>query len=175
MQRYLMVMFSLFLLVVASSVMAQDAASPDSPSSIVTEDDNECYEGGLLEGQCTTEWHWQCGWYIRNWLTTPNAYLPEWCHYNVSPVISRVPYPSGGCVYNGSYYNDYTDFGGGWWLFKGPNIYIDADCTVPAGQPWLIDIVYAPAPYDAEALCQEAFGKSQNGNTPGSVDIFRCI
>ena len=29
-----------------------------------TRDDNECYTGGVLEGQCDSEWEWIAGWYL---------------------------------------------------------------------------------------------------------------
>jgi hypothetical protein len=165
MRIYLLVVLLFVGLTVGSGVFAQS----DS-----TQDDNECYVGGELEGQCVTEWHWLCGWYIRN-SRVNDAPIPEWCHYNSETVqLPLSPYPSAHCFYNGINYDDYTDFGGGWWLPAQAPIYIDANCTILNGEKWNYNIIYAPAPYDPEILCQIAFGTSLLGFSTGAPDLYLC-
>lgn len=134
--------------------------------------ENACYEGGSMwrdngDG-CPTEWHWLVGWYLANWEnngghSNPDNFFPDWGNpQSVLPPLPEPPepssdgdaYPSAGCLLweTGP---TYLDFGGGWNL-STPMRYSDAACTNPSST---IDLkfVYAPAPYDAEALCNEAF------------------
>lgn len=39
-----------------------DAGNPNDPR--INERANACYEGGSLEGKCSTEAQWQAGWYL---------------------------------------------------------------------------------------------------------------
>lgn len=45
--------FLLLMLIVVPLVGAQDEVL-----------DNACDAGGSMEGKCTTDWHWICGWYV---------------------------------------------------------------------------------------------------------------
>lgn len=166
---------SLFIAALLMGLMVVVVASAQD---IPAEDDNECYTGGLWEGQCVTEWHWECGWYVYSWRTTGTS-IPEWCNYRIGvpdslPVLP--PYPSANCFYNGAGYNDYTDFGGGWWLpASAPAIYSDPGCTtLIVGETWNFRIIYAPAPYDPEALCQAAFGTGLLGLSTGAPGLYLC-
>ncbi len=184
---------TILLLIITSVVILTPASAQDA-------DDNACYTGGAMEGKCTSDWHWICGWYVDNWLDKggwsayPPTDFPDWCdpisllppRPSVDPitlVVLPVPtpgptptppptHPSAGCVYNGPYYNDYTDFKGGWSLAAPSSVYSDAGCTL-FSVTWIQGVVYAPAPYDANALCQEAFGKNAVFTSPPSA-VYLC-
>lgn len=174
MRRFLLIVTLFIGVMLGNLTTAQESTN---------EIDNECYTGGELEGKCTTEWDWTCGWYIRNWRNTGGP-IPDWCHYQINPVPAAsavvnppkpVPqYPSAGCVYNGPVYNDYTNFGGGWWLPINATIYTDANCQNAISSSWLYPVIYSPAPYDAQTLCQEAFGTSIWNNVANGTDIYLC-
>jgi hypothetical protein len=52
--------------------------------AIGSPDDNACNAGGVMDGKCTTEWHWVCGWYLARWQSnggwlTPNNPFNDAC------------------------------------------------------------------------------------------------
>lgn len=158
MRRFLSVIMLLIGLMTGMMSVAQDAPA---------EDDNECYTGGLLEGQCISDWHWECGWYVRNHRDTGEI-IPEWCGY------ARLPaYPSAYCARpgNGNYY---VNFDGGWWLAAMVQIYFDAACEDMIQAQVGNNYIYAPPPYNAEALCKEAFGPTFNVIPSPNTNIYDC-
>jgi hypothetical protein len=46
-----------------------------------------------MEGDCTTEWHWECGWYLARWLENGGwatmPFFPDWC----APAVLLPPRP----------------------------------------------------------------------------------
>ncbi|HUN08584.1 MAG TPA: hypothetical protein PLQ56_18400 [Aggregatilineales bacterium] len=77
---------------------------------------NACETGGLIEGKCTTEWHWVCGWYLQQWEKAGGWYgtyaFPDWC----DPISLLPPKPevkegatatSTGCYTDNSYWSFY--------------------------------------------------------------------
>lgn len=79
--RLLVLLMVLFALTLAST--AQDENTVESP------DENACYAGGSLEGQCDwptdaeDEWAWTCGWYIaraERGIISESS-VPNWCNY----------------------------------------------------------------------------------------------
>ena len=72
------------LLAVASSIALFSILS----AQINTAEQNACYEGGPLEGQCSTDQEWRCGWFLARWNEAGGFYsdyeLPEEC--------SAIPY-----------------------------------------------------------------------------------
>ncbi len=49
-----------------TSAESQCTDNPNDGSGLpvcMTAADNECFEGGKWENQCTTEWQWNAGWY----------------------------------------------------------------------------------------------------------------
>jgi hypothetical protein len=69
-----------------------------------------------------------------------------------SAVPNSLPaHPSAECVF--FYSGQYANFLGGWYLSVG-QVFANADCSTPIGSH--SRIVYAPAGYDAVALCEEA-------------------
>lgn len=82
-------------------------------------------------------------------------------------------YPSANCLYNGSHYDDYTNFNGGWSLEVNSQVYSDSDCTNPTLN-WTTRLVYAPSGYDPDSLCNEAFGTASDGSPTGTIDLYRC-
>ena len=54
-------------------------------------------------------------------------------------------------------------------------MYTDPDCRVEdEGNYWLFYMVYAPAGYDAEFLCNEAWGSAENLTSIGG-DVYGCV
>lgn len=172
----------ILLVIIVVLVLFVPAYAQDDGGST---DDNECLTGGVMEGKCTSDWHWICGWYLDNWfdkggwLANPPTDFPDWCNPRSllppppPPPDPNAPgFPSGGCVYNGPYYNDYTNFNGGWALAAPSPVYSDSGCTL-FSTTWIQGIVYAPAPFDANALCQAAFGRNAVFNSPPS-DVYLC-
>jgi hypothetical protein len=169
----------ILLVIIVLLVLFVPAYAQDDGGST---DDNECLTGGVMEGKCTSDWHWICGWYLDNWfdkggwLANPPTDFPDWCNPRSllppPPEPDKSSFPSGGCVYNGPFYNDYSDFKGGWSLGAPSTVYGDAGCTSPIFT-WFDDIVYAPAPFDANALCQAAFGSNVIAHSAPS-DVYVC-
>ena len=91
-------------------------------------------------------------------------------------------YPSAGCVaYVDGSGTSFVNFGGGWSVGTGPR-YTDAACTslLAWGNPSRTDpidlfFVYAPAGFDASALCREAF-PAETGivSAAGSAGEYFC-
>ncbi len=44
-------------------------AAADSQPEPGTPRDNACYEGGVMAGKCTLDWHWEGGWYLARFLS----------------------------------------------------------------------------------------------------------
>jgi hypothetical protein len=51
--------------------------------------DNACYEGGSMEGNCTTEWHWTCGWYLARYEVGifSRGQVPQTCQVLLAPQV----------------------------------------------------------------------------------------
>lgn len=73
--------FLIFSLITAVAIGV--GATAQMTQDPLLENDNECFAGGLMEGQCETEWHWVCGWYIRNWRVN-GGLIPEWCNFDIA-------------------------------------------------------------------------------------------
>lgn len=78
----------LIILIVTSLGLTNIAiAQEDDP------EDNACYTGGSMEGDCITDWHWICGWYLTRWEQAGgwfgNYHYPDWCN----PVVQLPPRP----------------------------------------------------------------------------------
>lgn len=121
--------------------------------------ENACYTGGAMEAKCDTDWAWTCGWYLAQWINAGgwagNYALPDDCFGLLSPASTLPPYPSAGCIPLTSQY--YADFNGGWSMPNGTPLYDSPSCTqvyFGVSSQWL---VYAPHPYNAAQLCNEAF------------------
>jgi hypothetical protein len=68
---------------------------------VAQEDDNACYPGGLMEDDCTTEWHWECGWYLARWQANGGwqtmPFYPDWCAPEVLlPPLPQTPQTASG-------------------------------------------------------------------------------
>ncbi|MBZ0275968.1 MAG: hypothetical protein K8I60_07485 [Anaerolineae bacterium] len=83
---------------------------------------------------------------------------------------NNADYPSATCV---QINYAYVNFQGGWSIPNPAQQYSDSSCTTPNTANFWANLIYAPAPYDAAALCAEAF--------PGTVlkpfqgDIYVCL
>jgi hypothetical protein len=76
--KKLIVLLLTLLLLIPATASAQEPGTPE---------DNACNEGGLMEGDCTTEWHWECGWYLARWQANGGwntmPFFPDWCNPDV--------------------------------------------------------------------------------------------
>ncbi|MEQ8674927.1 MAG: hypothetical protein RLP44_03840 [Aggregatilineales bacterium] len=80
---YLVVITIVLSLLVFGVVFAgfDDEGNPNDPR--INERANACYEGGTLEGKCSTEAEWQAGWYLiryQNGMINRQG-IPEWAQW----------------------------------------------------------------------------------------------
>jgi hypothetical protein len=186
MQRLLGIVFIFTLLL--TSVGLAGAQEPP----INTPADNACNEGGLMAGKCNTEWEWVCGYYLARWVNAggySSTYaFPDWCAPSLllpprPPVIvtasastSSSPaapaFPSLGCVDFGP--GGQVNFAGSYFLPAGsPRYNAFTACTAIGVFAPLPRIVYAPPPFDANALCGSAFGTTLFVPVGGG-DMYIC-
>ena len=124
---------------------------------------------------------WQDGWtgspdWTPTWEQWPNAGEGGWtCTRSITWAHSAPPpplFPAGNCVdvQSSTYYGQ---FNGGFSLDRSATVYADADCTVDANTTWVYYMVYAPAGFDAESLCLEAWGSADTLVNFGR-DVWGC-
>jgi hypothetical protein len=92
----------LVLLSFALPVAAQEQAAEEPEP--YTRADNECYEGGTMEGQCNRDidgdgvvsqseidWAWNCGWYMSRFNdgVFTRGEVPSWCAILLPPLNER--------------------------------------------------------------------------------------
>lgn len=80
-------------------------------------------------------------------------------------------FPAAGCLLVFDNPNEYANFQGGYSLTGLANLYTDSSCTNSGGSMGG-PVVYAPPGFDANALCQEAFGLPAKAEFRSSV--FAC-
>lgn len=131
--------------------------------------ENACNTGAAMAEKCDSDWAWTCGWYLAQWNNAGGAagnyIMPSGCLGLISAALTTSlpptptplpPYPSAGCI---PYYGYFIDFGGGWQLSAGQPAYTDSLCSIAvSGGTTTPYLVYAPAPYNGDQLCMEAFG-----------------
>ncbi|MBZ0275967.1 MAG: hypothetical protein K8I60_07480 [Anaerolineae bacterium] len=160
--------------------------------------ENACYEGGSMWREsgdgCPTEWHWIVGWYLANWennggWSNPDNSFPDWADpEHVLPsrpaaavVAETVPSNGGGNNNNSNHpsatcipgIHEYLNFGGGWLLTAPITRYQDASCSQVESSHIAVSLIYAPADYDPDALCNEAFPGTHAQSTP-NAEIYFC-
>ena len=93
----------------------------------------------------------------------------------LAPVAPRSGYPSGvGCV-DANLGEDFVNFLGGFYLPAGATIWKNNSCTTPRGATYSNPRVYAPAGFDASALCQEFAGPSYTYTSgPWGNNNYEC-
>jgi len=64
--KKLFFMIAIMMLVSGALAMTATPSYAEEPA-IGSAADNACNPGGSLEGKCTTEWHWGCGYYLARW------------------------------------------------------------------------------------------------------------
>lgn len=83
-------------------------------------------------------------------------------------------YPDGqGCLAENDV-PEYVDFNGGFYVPAGAQGYDNNTCTSEAGFRWSDPQVYAPAGFDADALCQE-FAGLPYAYGPFGDDVYSCV
>ena len=90
---------------------------------------------------------------------------------------ANVPvYPSAGCILAVVIFgNQYANFGGSFYVPANYSLFSDANCSSVSGTSFTVPIVYAPAGFDADTLCREAFGTSVKTTSSTSVaDTYFC-
>lgn len=180
MKRILGLLF-IFTLLLSTTGLA-GAQEPE----IGTAADNACNEGGPMAGKCDTEWEWECGYYLARWLSgggwSGTYTMPATCVLVLPPrppvIVVEAPassgpaalvFPVGGCLFNGQQF--YFDFAGSYFLPAGSPVYDDNLCTTSSATTHRL--IYAPAPFDATALCQTAFGTTVQVG-PFGDDLYIC-
>jgi hypothetical protein len=182
--RYIMILIlPILLLIVSGSVLSQESI-PEDPN------ENACYSGGLMyraEGEgCATEWHWQCGWYLANWLNNGgwagDIWMPEWCNPEVllppqsvtTSTLSSVPV----CVYwssgNVSAYVTGVVFPSG--SLSNIPTYLGTTCAT-LFNTWspIANLVYAPNGIgEAQQLCDIHFPATNAISYLASPMLFAC-
>lgn len=145
-------------LLIFSLLMTPFAASITFAQEGSQSDDNACFSGGVMEGKCDTDWEWMCGYYLARWQANCISLLPP--RFITPPGGDDEVFPSAGCLLLafGGGQPLYANFNGSYFFTVPAPGYSDPDCTIPNGGFWVDHNVYAPAPYDAETLCLEAFG-----------------
>jgi hypothetical protein len=67
-----MIVFLLILSLLVPFALSSAQNPPlDSP------EDNACHPGGAMEGKCSIEWHWVCGWYLARWQANGGWFTPN--------------------------------------------------------------------------------------------------
>jgi hypothetical protein len=86
--KYLLTLILLLTLLVPVGITSAGDPAIGSP------DDNACNAGGVMDGKCTTEWHWVCGWYLarlnKNLIT--RAQFPAQCSSLLAPLPDPAPF-----------------------------------------------------------------------------------
>jgi hypothetical protein len=183
MKRLLGIVFIFTLLL--TSVGLAGAQEPP----INTPADNACNEGGVMAGKCgDSEWAWTCGWHLARWLTRggwSGTYdMPATCAILLPtrpPVIvveapassgpAAPAFPSGNCVFFGGFLHVYVNFNGGFSVPFGATAYSNDQCTLAFTTT--AKLIYAPPPFDADALCFAAFGSNAIDTFPNNV--YSCF
>lgn len=166
------------LLILAGSSLAQDPPEPNTPA------DNACYTGGDMEGKCDTDWEWRCGWHLARWqadggwfgaypmldecvsLLPPRPVVDRQQQQPAAPMV----FPSAGCIATAV---DFLDFGGGFAVAAPYPLYPDATCGMTIVTVFGLNHVYAPPPFNADLLCQIAFGQNV-ANGPLGDNVYQC-
>jgi hypothetical protein len=64
-----------FLLILSLLVPLGMTSAQNPP--LGSKDDNACNPGGAMEGKCSIEWHWVCGWYLARWQANGGWFTPN--------------------------------------------------------------------------------------------------
>jgi len=85
-------------------------------------------------------------------------------------------YPSAGCILTVSFLFDYyADFQGGFSWEAGRELYADSSCETLSVASFGDPMVYAPAGFDADSLCRQAFGTGVDTSSgTGVSDTYFC-
>lgn len=173
----ILLVFTLFSVVIVSADGIDDQGNPNDPN--VNDRANACFEGGSMEGKCDTPWEWVCGWHLIQFeydLTTREDF-PNWCISILPPeilpeelAVVALGTPSTGCEQIVPFY---ADFSGGYFVPAGLLAYAFSNCTnvsISIG----IDLIFAPAPFDALTLCNLNGTYSSATLFAGGTDIYVC-
>jgi hypothetical protein len=144
------------------------------------DDGNACETGGLIDGKCTTDWHWICGWYLQQWEDAGgwvgNYSIPDWCdpisllppkpeepEASTDPVTDPGTVP--GCYNDDDYWSFYyTGVSGTLVTWYEDNL----DCSgTPADYPGEYG-VEAPDYDSAMAICEDIVGEFPDGWNPSA-------
>lgn len=182
--------FITFIIILLTSSLAfavDDQGNPNDPT--INPRANACYEDGSMADKCDTPWEWECGWHLIQFeegLTTRGEF-PSWCLSIIPPEILPEPLivvvvtpapapvpapstPSAGCVEWAT--GRSIDFAGGFAAPAGTLQFVGSSCTGRSAA-LVGNYVYAPAPFDALALCN-SFG-TFTSTTSNLNDVYRCL
>lgn len=147
---------------------------------------HQAFERASEEGACESpsgETPWQGSFtgqreWAPSWAQWPNDGAGGWVCERYINWANTASYPSAGCIVAvtvpllGDYY---ADFQGGFAWPAGRNLYSDSDCQSVSGALFTVPIVYAPAGFDPNVLCRQAFGTSvETTSGTGVADTYFC-
>ena len=181
----LCLILSLALVTVSGLVLAavgvDDQGNPNDPA--VNERANACFAGSSMDGKCTNDLEWACGWYLIRFEAgmISRAVFPAACGGLLPELPSQAaPSPTAGCIAVarfGSLAIIYADFHGGNFLASGTETFSHSDCT----SHWDMlrsPTVYAPGGEAAALLICRQHGYTQtstNSYSPLEPGIYYCL
>lgn len=114
----------LFILVIVVLALPFGMAHAEDPA-VGSKEDNACNAGGSMAGQCTTEWHWVCGYYLARFNTGvfSRVQVPAAC----GSLLATIPVDASGTVIL---------------CLSNPGIYVDAAVESFEGGSHIVPIYY---------------------------------
>lgn len=111
-----------------------------------------------------------------SWAQWPNDGQGGWvCQRTIKwAKPSGSPFPAAGCLLVYASPNRYANFQGGYSLPGSAQFYSDPACTTLEGSGLGDPVVYAPPGFDANALCQQAFGLPADNNNDRLSSVVGC-
>lgn len=162
------------LLVVADGT--DDRGNQNDPT--VNERANACYEGGSMEGKCSSTIEWQAGWYLIRYeygLLSRDE-IPAWVIWVLPPeVVPEELAPNTGStavcasVQGGSAFAIYVNDV----VASGTMMYFTSDCATETYGPAWTDFVRASSQGAALALCQSINASYTDASNYG--DSYACV
>lgn len=175
------------MLLVPGLVVASVGFAAANPANAETGIWHQSFERASQDAECqppSDETPWQASFsgqreWTPSWAQWPNDGTGGWVCQRQIIWADVASYPSAGCILAldlGFPFGDaYADFGGGFTWPANSLFYTDSSCQSVSGVSYLVPMVYAPAGFDPNALCRQAFGMSVDPTSSGTVaDTYFC-
>jgi hypothetical protein len=170
---------TLLVLIALIALLPLGSAFADDPA-IGSKEDNACNPGGEMNGKCTTEWDWVCGWYLARVKSGLIPRVISACSIlqPVAPADTSAPELVFICIstpgqHDVLYYGVVNQFG-------NADVFISMDGTCSGGfNPGLIrTIIQAPDMAAANTIHVSLGGAAtctqMNAQYPVPADWWRC-